>query len=193
MTKVRWYLARDQQKVGPFSGGDLKQLAVHGLLKATEYVWAEGASKWVQANSLAGLFAKTGQKKFWLTVEGQVRGPYVVEQIQAGLNAGKCTLQTPARPEEGGAWTPLGSIAEFRDFTPVPTSPSQAKVLAGTLDIGEATLHLAGKSGDPLAKLISTLMDLKRSYADSPALVETLEKSIQVLQAKREEAVAAGP
>jgi CII-binding regulator of phage lambda lysogenization HflD len=71
--------------------------------------------------------------------------------------------------------------------TPAGLSPSKAQLFTSTLDLEEATLHLAGKGGDALAKLICTLMDLKRNYAHNAALVENLETSIQVLQRKREQ------
>lgn len=186
MAPCRWYLARNRERVGPFSGSDLKQLAIHGLLEPTEYVWAEGASKWVQAASLAGLFPAASEKKYWISMDGQTRGPYVAEQIHAGITAGKLDMQTPVRPDGTAEWLPLGNLAGFRGFVPPRASLSQAKLLAGTLELEEAGLHIAGKTGDSLARLMSTLMDLKRDHAENPAVVETLEKSIQILRSKRE-------
>ena len=51
-------------------------------------------------------------------------------------------------------------------------------------------MHLAGKSGDEIAQLISTLMELKRSCTHNPSLMEGLNKNIQALQTLRDEKVA---
>ena len=45
---------------------------------------------------------------------------------------------------------------------------------------------MAGKTGDSIARLMSTLIDLKRVHAENPAVVDTLEKSIQILRSRRE-------
>jgi hypothetical protein len=189
MAALRWYIARNKEKVGPFAAGDLRQLAGYGLLKPSEYLWAEGAAKWVEAGSVPGLFPAAGQKKYWLTVAGQTRGPYFPDQIRAGLTTRHFNFETKARTEGGEQWLPLGQIDEFKNFVPAPVSPSRAQLLTGSLELEEAEIHLAGKSGDPLAKLISTLMDLKRGYAHNPTLVDSLESTIAALQTRREERV----
>jgi hypothetical protein len=188
MVAPRWFIARNKEKVGPFAAGDLKQLATFGLLQPGEYVWAEGTKRWVEAASLPGLFPAPGQKKFWLSLAGQKRGPYVVDQIRAALTVRQIDLATMAWTENATQWQTLAQYAEFRDFVPAALNPSRAQLLVGTLDMEEAAIHLAGKSGDVLAKLISTLMDLKRNYAHNAGLVATLDASIQALQNKREAA-----
>lgn len=185
MAALRWFIARNKEKVGPFTAWDLRQLAGYGLLKPGEYLWAEGAAKWVEAASVPGLFPASGQKKYWLALAGQTRGPYVPDQIRAGLTTRRFTFDTQACAEGAGAWLPLGQIDEFKDFVPTPVSPSRAQLLTGSLEMEEAEIHLAGKSGDALARLISTLMDLKRNYAHNPKLVESLDASIAALQARR--------
>jgi hypothetical protein len=156
------------------------------LLQPEEHVWAEGTTKWVEARTLAGLFPQAGQKRYFLRIEGTTRGPYVAEQVHNGLSAGHFNLETLACQEGNTQWMPLFQVTEFRGFVPSPTSPSQAQLMLGTLEMEEASLYLAGKSGDALAKLITTLMDLQKTHADHPGLVEQLENSIQVLKAKRE-------
>lgn len=193
MAALRWYIARNKEKVGPFSAGNLRQLAGYGLLKPGEYLWAEGAAKWVEAASVPGLFPAAGQKKYWLTLAGQTRGPYFPDQIRAGLTTRQFNFETQACVDGSNQWLPLGQIDEFKGYVPTPVSPSRAQLLTGSLEMEEAELHLAGKSGDALAKLISTLMDLKRNYAHNPILVESLEATIQALQARRDEALAASP
>jgi hypothetical protein len=188
MAAVRWFIAREGQKVGPFSPSELRQLAVHGLLQPSEMVWTEGMSKWVEAGSIPALFPRQGQKRYWLSVGGQVRGPYAADQLRAAVTARELSLETQACPETGKDWQPLNRMTEFRDFVAPPVSPSQARLLSGSLDAEEARLHLAGKAGDALARLISTLMDLKKAFPDNPALLQSLDQSIRTLQEKRDEA-----
>jgi hypothetical protein len=187
MSAPRWYIARNKEKVGPFSGSDIKQLATHGLLQPGEFLWAEGSSKWVEATSIPGLFPPSGQTRHWLQVAGRTRGPFVADQVRAGLTTKQFNLETQSCVDGSTEWLPLGKVTEFRDFVPVAVSPSRAQLLIGSLDLEEAALHLAGKSGDVLAKLISNLIDLKRAHGRNPALVESLDATIKTLQARRDE------
>jgi hypothetical protein len=193
MVAPHWFIARNKEKVGPFAPGDLKQLATFGLLQPGEYVWMEGSTRWVEAASLPGLFPSPGQKKFWLSLAGQTRGPYIADQIRAALTVRQIDLATLAWTENATQRQALAQYAEFRDFVPAAINPSRARLLTGTLDMEEAVLHLAGKSGDVLARLISTLMDLKRNYSHNPGLVATLDASIHALQSKREATAPRGP
>src|SRR5438270_9218201 len=178
MEAVHWYIAREGKKVGPFTSGELRQLALLGLLQPTEMVWTEGLSKWVEASTFPALFPQGGQK-YWLHVNGQTRGPYSVEQLRAGVIAREFTLDTPACPENEKEWQPLNKRTEFRHFVPPPVTPSHARLMASTLAVEEARLHLAGKAGDVLAKLISMLMDLLKTCGSNPGLVHNLEQSIR--------------
>src|SRR5256885_6360513 len=110
-----------------------------------------------------------------------------MEQVGAGLIAGEFTREARACPENEKEGRPLNRRTEFRHFVPPPVTPSHARLLAGTLDVEEARIHLAGKAGDVLAKLISMLMDLLKTCSGNPGLVDKLEQSIRVLQARREE------
>jgi len=187
MAAPRWYIARKKERVGPFAASDLKQLASCGLLKPAEYVWPEGAAKWIEAATMPGLFPPRGEKKYWLSLAGETRGPYVSEQIRVALANRQLNIHTLVRAEDGTQWQPLGDFSELRSLASA-VRPSMAQLFTSTLDIEEATLHLAGKSGDALAKLICTLIDLKRNYAHNTALVEHLDETIQILQSKRDKA-----
>jgi hypothetical protein len=186
MTGVVWYIARNGNKVGPFSAAEMRQLATFKLLQPSEQVWTEGLSRWVDASSLAWLFPPKGERRYWLNVGGKTRGPYGTEQIRAALATRQVTLETQACQEGFKTWVPLRQAPEFRGYELPSVTPSVAR-LSGNLDADEAELHLAGKSGDVLARLISTLQDLKKNYAANDALVETLDKSIEVLRARRAE------
>jgi len=193
---AQWYIAHAGHRIGPFSAAELKLLATSGLLKPADSVWTEGLKAWVEASRFAALFPTANQTRYWLTVAGKTRGPFPADRIRAALVARHITADTPACLEGGTEWAPLGQLAEFRAAAAaeLPSVPgpgaSQAKLLTGTLNAEEAALYLAGKSGDATAKLISTLISLKKAYASNPALVDSLEKSIQVLKARREQAGA---
>jgi hypothetical protein len=191
MAAVHWYVARNGRKVGPFTPAELRQLATVRLLQPNEMVWTEGVTRWVEASSLPWLFPPAGQKRYWLHLAGKTRGPYAADQIRAALAAQQITVETLACPESGKDWAPLRQATEFHDYTPPAVTPSQARLLSGSLDVEEAQLHLAGKQGDLFARLISTLLDLKKTHADNASLVATLERSIEVLRAKRAEAAEA--
>jgi hypothetical protein len=51
-----WYYYRANQKCGPFSSSQLKQLADSGMLLPNDLVHKEGSSGWIQAGSVKGLF-----------------------------------------------------------------------------------------------------------------------------------------
>jgi GYF domain 2 len=52
----RFYLARNNQKHGPYPFEQFKQLAATGLVLPTDMVLEEGQSKWQQASSVEGLW-----------------------------------------------------------------------------------------------------------------------------------------
>jgi hypothetical protein len=51
-----WFLARDRQKLGPFSTAQLCEMAASGQLGPGDMVLGEGTARWVPAGSVAGLF-----------------------------------------------------------------------------------------------------------------------------------------
>jgi hypothetical protein len=191
MPVVQWYVARNQQKVGPFTSHQLKQLVACDFLQPKDMVLAEGSSKWVEAQTIPGLFSTAGQKKYWVAVQGQTRGPYVAEQIRAGLTTRQFTQDTQVWDESSKQWVSLSRLAEFRGCTADSSlSLSQAKLMRGGLEIEEAALHLAGKEGDELARLLSLLMGLTRTFEGHPELLQSLAKTVDVIRAKREEMYA---
>lgn len=187
MATARWFIVRNNEKVGPFAPVELRQLANFGLLKPAESLLMEGGSKPVEASSVPWLFPPPAAKKYSLKLLGQVRGPYLLDQIRAALTAREITLDTLVQTDASRPWVRLSELDEFRRFEATPLSPSRAELFTNTLEVEEAALHLAGKGGDVLAGLISNLLDKQRAYADSPAIVENIETTIRVLKAKREE------
>mgnify|MGYP003647918867 CR=1 FL=1 len=56
-----WYYAQGNDKHGPVSSKQLKQLALTGKLLPTDLVWKEGASDWKPASLINGLFPEEKQ------------------------------------------------------------------------------------------------------------------------------------
>jgi hypothetical protein len=56
-TDERWYYASGKEKLGPFSFGQLQQLALTGQLQSASMVWREGTKKWVIASAVPGLMS----------------------------------------------------------------------------------------------------------------------------------------
>jgi hypothetical protein len=55
-TNQEWHYAKNNQKVGPVSAADLKQLAANGELTQTDLIWKEEWTEWKRADSIKGLF-----------------------------------------------------------------------------------------------------------------------------------------
>jgi hypothetical protein len=185
-----WYIGRDRKKFGPFSTTQIRQLTVLGVVKPTEYVLEEGAAKWVPVTSVAGpLPAADGPKKYWLSLEAKNQGPYPADRIRVALMRRQIAGETLACVEGGKEWVPLARLDEFRACVPPSGRDPNARLGLGSshLDLSpeEAELHLARKQGDMIARLISTLLDLKRRYRDNPSMVAIIEKNVQDLKAAR--------
>jgi hypothetical protein len=185
-----WYFARDKQKLGPFTWNQLRQLAAFGLLQRADHVLEEGTPRWREAAAVEGLFASDApQREFRLTIAGQNYGPYTTEQIRVFLLAGRLSTTTLAHARDMAKWLPIGDIPEFTAYVPRSTD-YHPLLMAGPnqqLTKEEAELHLAGKRGDGMARLISRLMDLKRQYASNNTLAESLDRNIRQLLVLREQ------
>jgi hypothetical protein len=189
-----WYIARNNQKFGPFTEGQLRQLAALGMLKPTELLWQEGAPRWVPASSLPDFFppATAVRKRYWLSLAGEAQGPYPYEQVRTYLLTRQLDGEALACAEDAATWAPLAQLPEFRPFLPSASlrdSHANLVVARKTEELGaeEAELHLAGKQGDVIARLISTLMDLKKKNRDNAAMEELIDRNIQDLKAIRDQ------
>jgi hypothetical protein len=50
-----WYVTRQGQQMGPFTAGQLKQMAGRGEIDASDLVWKQGMTKWAPASQVKGL------------------------------------------------------------------------------------------------------------------------------------------
>jgi hypothetical protein len=128
--------------------------------------------------------------RYWLSVQGKVLGPYPPERILVALARRQLNADTPACAEGSQQWQPLRLTAGFDSFLSGSSRDSRAHLGVGSshldLTAEEAELHLAGKAGDMIARLISTLLDLRRRYRDNPSMVEIIDKNIGDLKALRD-------
>jgi len=58
----QWYLARDNQKHGPYSSAQLREFARTGRILPTDMLLKDGTAKWVPASEVKGLFPQTSPK-----------------------------------------------------------------------------------------------------------------------------------
>ena len=54
--ETQWYYSENNQRRGPVTEEELKQLAASGQLKPTDKVWKKGMGSWGPASAVAGLF-----------------------------------------------------------------------------------------------------------------------------------------
>jgi hypothetical protein len=59
----QWYCNRGQERFGPFSSAQLKQLAANGKLRPTDLIWKEGMPQPVPAGQANALFPKVVAEK----------------------------------------------------------------------------------------------------------------------------------
>jgi len=53
---LSWYYAKNGQRHGPYEPAELRRLAAVGSFTANDLIWQAGASQWVRAGSIQGLF-----------------------------------------------------------------------------------------------------------------------------------------
>jgi uncharacterized RDD family membrane protein YckC len=51
-----WYVGRNGQRSGPFSGSQVRQMAARGELGPADMLWKEGMADWAAAATISGLF-----------------------------------------------------------------------------------------------------------------------------------------
>ena len=54
-----WFIKRDEQKTGPFTSGQLRQMVTTGQLLPIDLITNGEADNWVPASNVKGLFAPT--------------------------------------------------------------------------------------------------------------------------------------
>jgi hypothetical protein len=183
-----WFLGRNGQKIGPFTQHQVQQLASLGMVKPEDHLLAEGSTKWIASSSLTWLATTQASQKYLLALFGKTYGPYTAQQVRGALLSGRIAPTTSACPHNSKQWTPLQEMSEFRHSVPTTVKESEApsRVGGGNMSREEAELYLAGKQGDSLARLVFTLQQMRKSYADNVSMQEIIGKNIADLLEIRE-------
>ena len=79
----RWFYAHDDQRIGPFSGQQLRDLADSRQLLPTDTVWKEGIDKGVFATKVRYLFSST---------------PTEIPPVSASVQAAPAVVQPASAP-----------------------------------------------------------------------------------------------
>jgi hypothetical protein len=183
-----WFIAYKGQKIGPFTLYQVRQLAAFHLVLPTDHVLEEGAARWVPAASLTWLNFAPVHQNFYVYASGHAHGPYDAEQIRAALMAGKIPPETLVCPQlEKEQWCQVQFLPEFQSSLPTMLDMPRKTGKRGVKSLSkeEAELHLAGKRGDSLARLISSLLEMRRTHVGNENLLEIIDKNIQALKEKR--------
>jgi hypothetical protein len=116
-----WYLARGgQERVGPLTSQQLKQMAANGQVSGNDLVWKEGMPNWVPASQIKGLVGGSGSTQAFAPAATQAQA-----QAQAAADYPEVTeAEEPAAPahyqeedrgprREGGEPWFYGSLERF--------------------------------------------------------------------------------
>lgn len=94
----QWYVARNKQRIGPFSSAQLRQMASSGQLMPTEMVLQRGETKWCAAGALQGLFPRESVATLdapndpELPINAHLYRPDILTCIHLALDAGERAL-----------------------------------------------------------------------------------------------------
>ena len=73
-----WYYAKNEQKNGPYTSSEFKELAKQSKIDFYDYIWREGLEEWIEAKQVAGLFTTekfpprlTNSKPSWINSKKQ--------------------------------------------------------------------------------------------------------------------------
>ncbi|HEV3261767.1 MAG TPA: DUF4339 domain-containing protein [Gemmataceae bacterium] len=100
----QWYYARDEDRHGPFTARQLKELAAAGEIHTTDTVWKEGVAQCVAAGNVKNLFSSAG--------------PAIANEAAAAA-----TAEEPLPPQERG---------QAAAVSPTPAKPATEDSDAGT-------------------------------------------------------------
>jgi uncharacterized membrane protein len=83
-----WFMMRGGQQYGPYPDADMRKFAAEGNVAATDYVWNDSMTDWVQAGTVPGL----------LPAPARSTGPAVVPAANSIPGAGTPLTPVPHAP-----------------------------------------------------------------------------------------------
>ncbi|MCU0317013.1 MAG: GYF domain-containing protein [Fimbriimonadaceae bacterium] len=141
--KAEWYYVGHYGQLGPLTLGQLKELAVDGVIDEETFVWRAGMSDWLPAKLIPDLKGSFG-----------VSGPYIPPPVVGGRSPG---VPEPVRPPVPPAGASLRGGPPAVHHFQAPVS-DKSRVLAGVLNLvpGFGRFYL-GYSAHGVLQLISSL------------------------------------
>jgi S1-C subfamily serine protease len=132
----KWYYMSGQQRRGPVSTAEFRQLAAAGNISPTDLVWTEGMPNWIKADSVKGLLPQAGNPGGSPPVpSAPTSGPHArvnsTPSVQ-GPVAGVKVPPPPFGPNSPMTPTPTGGVSRqhppvTRSGGPVPMYPELTK------------------------------------------------------------------
>jgi hypothetical protein len=113
----QWFLARDKQKLGPYSSAQLRQLAAAGGLQPEDMIWREGEPKWIAARAIKGLFTAAPVRSPESLFPGALPAPPAPQTPPSpGTDDAESLVFTPPepRPPDPGDEVAFGDLAAHR-------------------------------------------------------------------------------
>jgi hypothetical protein len=102
-----WYLARGgQERVGPLTSQQLRQMAANGQVSGNDLVWKEGMPNWVPASQVKGLLGGSGPSQAFATQQAPAPADYpeVTEAVEPSGPADYGAEDRGRRGEAGEPW-----------------------------------------------------------------------------------------
>jgi hypothetical protein len=107
---ARWFLARNKQRLGPYTSAQLKQFADAGQIQPEDMIHREGRQKWVSAGSIKGLFTAARPEPPPAAVA--VPEPQVILEPFVNFAAAPVARSTrPPGPGRGKLWMGVAGAA----------------------------------------------------------------------------------
>ncbi|MFM8271429.1 MAG: GYF domain-containing protein [Gemmata sp.] len=137
---IEWYYFKGENKIGPLSSLQLKQIASDGTLGPTDLVWKEGLSKSIPAEKIKGLFDSvkapseprpheappdsTASGAGWYYARGdQHNGPVQLQQMLALIAANQLCATDLVWNESLPDWIPASAQPELAAALPKVPDP----------------------------------------------------------------------
>ena len=138
-----WFIKRDDQKAGPFTSGQLRQMATTGQLLPIDLITKGEAGNWVPASNVKGLFAPPAADP---AIEAAAPSEVPGESFDFGPSD---SASTPSRPQKGVA---AGQMLAERFKSLIGGLSRNAKIAIGgglllLFVVGGSCVMFGGKSG----------------------------------------------